>query len=158
MIEKRIRVGLYDLKIMPTDIIPLVNKARYVSFGCVRKNKNTISKRVWFPYNRNLLLHSAIQSSMTLGVIEEEKQLETMNSTSILNGNAKILTSTLSPTSQLIDPSFEDNQVLITTDLIQLKFNFKTKPEAVVLGAIIHEEGILAARQQNAFLFKKGGL
>ena len=95
---------------------------------------------------------------MTLSVLEEEKQLETMNSTRTLNENATNLTSTLSPISQLIDPSFEDNQVLITTDLIQLKFNLKTKPEAVVLGAIIHEEGILAARQQNAFFFKKGGL
>ena len=101
-------------------------------------------------------MHPDIQLSITLSDIEEEKQLETMTSTSALNGNATNITSILSPISQLTDPSLEYYQVVRTIDPSQLQFNFKTKPAAVVLGANILKEDTLSVRQQNANIFQEG--
>ena len=46
-----------DLQIMPTDIIPMVDKAWGVSFGRVRTNTNAIAKIGLLPYNRKLIFH-----------------------------------------------------------------------------------------------------
>ena len=42
---------------MPTDIIPMVDKAWGVSFGRLRKNTNDIAKIGLLPYNRKLIFH-----------------------------------------------------------------------------------------------------
>ena len=85
-----------------------------------------------------------------------DNQLETMNSTRNLNKNKTYLSLTLSPISQFTDPSFKDHQVVRKIDPIQLQFNLKTEPAAVVLDAIIREEDRLLARQKNAIDFQEG--
>ena len=61
-----------ETTIQPYDIIPLVNAAWQDSFFKTKTNKNAISERGWYLYNRALLLNAQIRSTMT----NEEKYLE----------------------------------------------------------------------------------
>ena len=40
-----------DMELIPTDIIPLINKAWLNSFSDVESNRKSIVERVWFQYN-----------------------------------------------------------------------------------------------------------
>ena len=53
------------MELVPTDIIPMVNKAWDVSFGCEIANKKAVCDRGWFPYNRNLLNNEDLRMKMT---------------------------------------------------------------------------------------------
>jgi len=75
LLTKRSHEQISSLSIQPTDIIPLVNKAWDASFARVDSNKKAIAERGWFPYNRALLLHPDIRSTITKQEIEEEKIL-----------------------------------------------------------------------------------
>ena len=48
-----------------TDIIPLINKAWNDSFAQVKKKKQAIAERGWYPLNRNILLNDELRSTMT---------------------------------------------------------------------------------------------
>lgn len=58
--------------LIPTDLMPLVNKAWESSFARVDKNFKAISERGWNPLNYSLLLNEEIRTTMT----EEERELE----------------------------------------------------------------------------------
>ena len=55
-LTKKRKQSLLPLRLLPTDIIPLINYAWSQSFAKVEGNKKAISDREWFLYNRNLLL------------------------------------------------------------------------------------------------------
>ena len=71
IVERKERMSLPAV-IEPYEIIPIINSAWPTSFGRVETNRNAISERGWFPWNRNLLLHDKIRATMT----EEEKEKE----------------------------------------------------------------------------------
>lgn len=57
------------------DIIPTINYAWNSSFAKVKTNKQAISERGWYPYNRNLLLNAQIRATMTNEERNNEKGL-----------------------------------------------------------------------------------
>ena len=61
-----------DMELLPTDIIPLINKYWVHSFAEVESNKKSIAERGWFPYNQNLLMHKQLRDTMTMKDIETE--------------------------------------------------------------------------------------
>ena len=56
----------------PTDMMHIINKSWQQSFARTDKNKNAIDDRGWNPFNRNLLLHEDICSTMTNKEIQYE--------------------------------------------------------------------------------------
>ena len=53
-----------EMELLPTDIIPLINKAWANSFAEVEPNKKVIAERGWFPYNQNLLMHNQLRDTI----------------------------------------------------------------------------------------------
>ena len=72
LIESRIDNFTSDIELLPTDIIPMINKAWEVSFADEVGNVEAIYSRGWFPLTRKLLLHPSLRLTMT----EEDKQFE----------------------------------------------------------------------------------
>ena len=75
ILDGRVDRCLGHMELVPTDIIPMVNKAWPVSFGCERTNKKAICDRGWYPYNRNLLNNEDLRMKMT----KEDKKNENEN-------------------------------------------------------------------------------
>ena len=72
---------MYDRpNIEPYEIIRIVNAAWPKSFARIKYNKKAIAERGWLPYNRALILHPTIRSSIT----NEEEELELGDSTKII--------------------------------------------------------------------------
>ena len=65
ILDGRVDRCLGHMELVPTDIIPMVNKAWPVSFGCEITNKKAICDRGWYPYNRNLLNNEDLRMKMT---------------------------------------------------------------------------------------------
>ena len=85
--------------LLPTDSMPLINKAWSRSFACVNKNKKAVSEHGWNPLNFNLLLNPEIRATMT----KEEKDNEALSNI--------ILPSLLQP-----NPSPNEHTTLTITD------------------------------------------
>ena len=71
------------MELLPTDIIPLINRAWVNSFAEVESNKKAIAKRGCFPYNQNLLMHKQFCNTMTMKDIETDKKRGLVPSTFI---------------------------------------------------------------------------
>ena len=63
-----------DVWILPTYIIPLINKTWINLFAEVESNKKVIVEHGWFPYNQNLLMQKQLCDTMTMKSIEIEKK------------------------------------------------------------------------------------
>ena len=61
------------MELLPTGIIPIINKAWEKSFSEVESSKKAISERGWFLYNQSILIHKQIRDTMTMKYIETEK-------------------------------------------------------------------------------------
>ena len=62
------------MELLPTDIVPLINKAWVSSFSEVEPKKKSIAERGCFPYNQNLLMHKELRDTMNMKYIEPEKR------------------------------------------------------------------------------------
>ena len=71
------------MELLPTDIIPPINKDCVNSFADVESNRTVIAERGWFPYNRNHLMHKQLCNTMTMKYIETEKKRRLVLSTFI---------------------------------------------------------------------------
>ena len=74
LVQKKEKMRL-ACKLVATDIIPLINRARVKSFARKDKNQVAIAGRGWNPYNLNLLLDPTIRATM----IEQELAGEASN-------------------------------------------------------------------------------
>jgi hypothetical protein len=72
ILRQRMQTFQCSMGITTHDIIPIINHAWDHSFSKVDTNKKAYCDRGWYPYNRNLLLHEQIRSTMT----EASKQRE----------------------------------------------------------------------------------
>ena len=61
------------MKLVLTDAILIINDVWIDSFGRVKTNKKAISERGWYLYNRILLQHSEIYTTMTSKEREAKK-------------------------------------------------------------------------------------
>ena len=75
ILDGRVDRCLNHMELVPTDIMPMINKAWPVSFGCEITNKKAICDRGWYPYNRNLLNNEDLSMKMT----KEDKKNENEN-------------------------------------------------------------------------------
>ena len=127
--------------IQPYDIMPLVNAAWKDSFSKVATNKNAISERGWFPYNRALLLNAQIRSTMT----NEEKELEAEGSEDVMVPSIAL--------QNIIDVSIEtphyDPAFLLQKDAKDVKLlNMSHGTAAFCLQNLVAHEDLHQARAQ----------
>ena len=73
LFKSRVVSCLQDLHLTRTDIIPLIRMCWDLSFGNVESIKKAIAECGWGPYNRALLLHPIIRSTMTQTMTQDEK-------------------------------------------------------------------------------------
>ena len=126
--------------LLPTDLMPLINKAWSKSFARVDKNKKAIAERGWNPLNFNLLLNPEIRATMTKEEIENEA-----------SSNSITLPSSLSQSnpSPNEDPSLTITDSSITTvSTFQPSLNFDTGTSAFCLDAILKQQQLQTARER----------
>ena len=63
-----------DMDLLPTDVVPLINKAWKTPFSGVESNKKYIAERGWFPYNQKLPMHKQLRDNMTMKDLETKKK------------------------------------------------------------------------------------
>ena len=68
----RIEHIIYEMELIPTDIIPLINKAWVNSFYEVEPSKKSVVECGWLPYNLNLFMHKPLRDTMTMKDIETD--------------------------------------------------------------------------------------
>jgi len=85
-----------NLKLVPTDAMILIRKLWELSFTNIPTNQKAIADRGWYPFNRILLNHPEIRSTMTDAEIAEEKSnpiyYNGCNDSSNLNNDAMMPT------------------------------------------------------------------
>ena len=59
--------------IYPHDIIRIVNFGWAQSFGNTETNRQAISARGWFPYNRRLMMEPGLRATMTKAETQKER-------------------------------------------------------------------------------------
>ena len=185
MIKSRIKQMIQDMQISSTDTIPLVNKAWDVSFARVEKNKKAIYERGWFPFNRNLLLHPDIRTSMTDEDIKNEKRLYCENDDEVdeetneqqtpttnsptntnntinlehpqLSSNSSISTLTTTSSTRTDEPISAFSELhKIVLEPDAINFNYQSPPAALFLQTLVRENDLTKAREDIKLNKDKG--
>ena len=118
------------------DIMVIINKAREESFARTEKNRNAISERGWYPYNRNLLNYKEVRATMT----KDEKLNEIEYDVIIKNPS---LVSDLSDDT----PTMEDKYNPFTTTNAS-SLCFSDGKAASVLDKIVQHSDIMSSRER----------
>ena len=65
MTSHRVRHFIFELKILPSDVIVIINAVWKNLFADIKGNKAAILSHGWFPLNKNLLLLISLRKTMT---------------------------------------------------------------------------------------------
>mmetsp|Transcript_25328 Transcript_25328/g.29831 ORF Transcript_25328/g.29831 Transcript_25328/m.29831 type:complete len:179 (+) Transcript_25328:1555-2091(+) len=127
--------------IEPYEIIPIINAAWDKSFGRVSTNKKAIAERGWWPYNRNLLLHTKIRATMT----DDEKSKE-FDRNIIFPTHRNLHYVDLTKKTSTFDPSYIRTVTPEATK--KLKLNFSKGTALRCLDTIVQSNDIMEARNR----------
>ena len=127
--------------IEPYEIIPIINAAWDKSFGRVSTNKKAIAERGWWPYNRNLLLHTKIRATMT----DDEKSKE-FERNIIFPTHRNLHYVDLTKKTSTFDPSYIRTVTPEATK--KLKLNFSKGTALRCLDTIVQSNDIMEARNR----------
>ena len=123
----------------PTDMIPLINSAWKKSFARVRHNKKAIADRGWFPYNRNLLLHPDLRSTMT-----DQEKISEVDHPDIFLPQKKIVDCQHGNCSI----SSHSNSTSHSQDHSAINLNFNNGTASFCLDALVQQHDLLKSRER----------
>ena len=150
-------------RLLPTDIIPMVNFAWNHSFTRVALNKKAIADRGWGPLNYNLLNDKCIRATMTesesksfASMIKQQSSCSaaggsgSSDSTSIMNvSSTEISDLTTDIASNEMNYDSKYLQKIPNTVTVSSKLNFSSGRSAAIAQTLLHEADLLRAREAN---------
>ena len=156
LLEQKMHYMIDPLTLVPTDIIPIVNKAWDASFVNIDNNMTAIRDWGWNPLNYALLDHEDIKATMTGNDIVHYESLlktnkETTNTAAITESINSASSLTISDVTGITSPNFDGrflsppapvNEVCFSTQM-----NFKAGQSQKVLESLIHHHDLTQARE-----------
>ena len=134
--------------IYPHDIIRIVNVEWPQSFGNTKTNRQAISARGWFPYNRRLMMEPGLRATIT----EDERKKET-------NGTGTVhlpSSSTHKVTNLSNKPTYNLNFSAKKHDEEKQECNFSGGTAAWALGKIVKKSDQMATRERIRNNYEQG--
>jgi len=129
--------------LLPTDLMPLINKAWSKSLACDNKNRKAIAECGWDPLNFNLILNPEIRATMTKEEMANEASSDIILPSSLSQSNP-------SPNEDNVvtDTIVTDSSITTISTTAQPSLNFVTGTSAFCLDAIVKQQQLQSARER----------
>ena len=133
--------------IEPHEIIDIVSVAWEKSFSRVETNKNAISERGWFPFNRNLMTYPCLRATMT----DEEKKEEDLEWGISLPHHKKYEVTDL-----VTCPTFDPKYEMCPVPEEKKAVNFSSGFASFALDKLVSSHDLMSARERIRSNHEKG--